>query len=369
MLHPDPSKRLSIDECRKHSMYKWIDSHEATLWHSSLETAPQSEDTRSRFQSIISGQRFQLESDNDDQDDYQEQISYEGEAEVFDMDQDVDFNDTSELKGESSEMSIVFSSSNGPGAVIKDLARNNEFGANIGPVATEKRLLYNHLQQVREGNIPIAPSSYLEYLNESDYLHADAALEVDHIPFRNNSSQSDLNKATIPPSFHDAVKKSTRFITAVPADEVLTTVERMLLSASDTPLGKIERVELDWSSFCLQVWAADSVSGPATCALQVYLMPLSTPSSPDRHTPCNSLGSWYPGTLMFASSSTQTIQTLFLVEFVRGSCEIFIFKRFYLWVRKRLSELVKRDYDLKLFDQAGSPMYAFNLSPSSSMQR
>jgi hypothetical protein len=48
--------------------------------------------------------------------------------------------------------------------------------------------------------------------------------------------------------------------------------------------------------------------------------------------------------------------TLYLVEFVRGQLEIFPFKRFYEWIRQRISELVKRDYAWDLFDQAGSPM-------------
>jgi hypothetical protein len=48
-------------------------------------------------------------------------------------------------------------------------------------------------------------------------------------------------------------------------------------------------------------------------------------------------------------------QQLFLVEFVRGQLEIFAFKRFYQWVRLKLSELVKRDYAVNFFDQAASP--------------
>ena len=48
-------------------------------------------------------------------------------------------------------------------------------------------------------------------------------------------------------------------------------------------------------------------------------------------------------------------QQLFLAEFVRAQLEIFAFKRFYQWVRQRLSELVKKDYAIHLFDQASSP--------------
>jgi hypothetical protein len=49
-------------------------------------------------------------------------------------------------------------------------------------------------------------------------------------------------------------------------------------------------------------------------------------------------------------------QQLFVVEFVRERLEIFAFKRFYEWVRQRLSQLVKRDYAFKTFDPASSPM-------------
>ena len=48
-------------------------------------------------------------------------------------------------------------------------------------------------------------------------------------------------------------------------------------------------------------------------------------------------------------------QPLYLAEFVRAQLEIFAFKRFYQWVRLRLSELVKKDYGINLFDHAASP--------------
>jgi hypothetical protein len=57
-----------------------------------------------------------------------------------------------------------------------------------------------------------------------------------------------------------------------------------------------------------------------------------------------------------SSSGGPPSQQLYLVEFIRGQLEIFAFKRFYQWVRQCLSELVKRDYAVKLFDQTSSPM-------------
>lgn len=57
-----------------------------------------------------------------------------------------------------------------------------------------------------------------------------------------------------------------------------------------------------------------------------------------------------------SSQQQQQITQYYLVEFVRGQLEIFQFKRFYEWVRQRISELVKRDLASNEFDQAGSPM-------------
>jgi hypothetical protein len=156
-----------------------------------------------------------------------------------------------------------------------------------------------------------------------------------------------------------------------------------------TPIGLIGRVELNWDLYRLEVWGPDT-HGPALCALQLYQMPsTSQPPTPDRpHS--SALG----GTEVQGTQGTQGVQgalsssfgtpgagggvggalgvggvggavgvggvrggaqQLFLVEFVRFQLEIFSFKRFYQWVRQRLSELVKRDYACNLFDQAASP--------------
>ena len=215
-----------------------------------------------------------------------------------------------------------------------------------------------------------------------------------------SSSQTNTNTNTLPPAFNDLVKRSTRFITAVPAYEVLEKVETILESVriqrTSTPIGLIGKVELNWDRYRLEVWGMDT-QGAALCALQLYQMPssssstgstasLSVQSSPERnfgsrigqvaYSPATaslyespfvvgSLG----GTMPSSSPSFSTLQQqqqqqqqqqpqqLYLVEFIRGQLEIFAFKRFYQWVRHRLSELVKRDYSIRLFEQASSPMY------------
>ena len=149
-----------------------------------------------------------------------------------------------------------------------------------------------------------------------------------------------------PPSFHDNVKRSTRFITSVPSTKVLETVENILndckINKIMSPMGMIGKVELHWESCSLDVWGQDT-SGPTLCSLHIYQLPKSTPPSPAAHMPYDT------------SSTTQA--NLYLVDFVRGQVEIFVFKRFYEWVRQKVNELVKRDYTFRLFDQAGSPMY------------
>mmetsp|Transcript_19695 Transcript_19695/g.43914 ORF Transcript_19695/g.43914 Transcript_19695/m.43914 type:complete len:942 (-) Transcript_19695:436-3261(-) len=180
-----------------------------------------------------------------------------------------------------------------------------------------------------------------------------------------------------PPSFHDSVKRNTRFITAVPAAEVLIKVEAILdtvrCERTATPIGLIGRVELNWELYRLEVWGPDT-HGPALCALQLYQMPCghSQPPTPDRPSgtpsPINAgciasspgIGGRGSGSRSGSGSGqglsgTVRTQQLFLVEFVRAGLEIFKFKRFYQWVRQRLSELVKRDYACNLFDQAASP--------------
>jgi serine/threonine protein kinase len=211
--------------------------------------------------------------------------------------------------------------------------------------------------------------------------------------------------STHPPSFNDSVKRSTRFITAVPASEVLDKVESILeqvrLEHVQTPIGIIGKIAIYWAAYRIEVWGADT-SGPPLCALQLYQMSSSAGMqadsvSPNRnYSPASSGTACSPAashqspflvaggrispTFSFMSPSTLSSssamdsrrfspslvgaeglnangqQQLFLAEFVRGQLEIFAFKRFYQWVRQRLSQLVKRDYAFKLLDQQGSPM-------------
>jgi hypothetical protein len=199
------------------------------------------------------------------------------------------------------------------------------------------------------------------------------SIDADPIPISplHRAPASTGSISSHPPSFHDRVKKSTRFITSVPAHDVLETVEGILqqcrIHKTMSPIGLIGRVEVHWDHYRLDVWGlADTLpSSPPACSLHLYQLPSSTPQSPARD--FSLLGSSpLPRCMIAASSPTPSASsgqqqqpqngTLYLVEFVRGQLEIFPFKRFYEWIRQRISELVKRDYAWDLFDQAGSPM-------------
>jgi serine/threonine protein kinase len=277
---------------------------------------------------------------------------------------------------------------------------------------------YMDSNKVRESEldrIPVTPMRKDRHPNSMNNLHG-------------MLDEHGENRESHIPHFSDLVKRSSRFITAVPATEVLDKVEGLLelhrQQRTATPIGIIGKVVLHWDSYRLEVWGQD-VSGPSLCALQIYRIPAGSAtafqSSPMRDKAIPARGpstaasavssSGVPGcfpifgghdnsrlsTEYLAPTSSMNLasrlmghspdfgamgddgqQHLYLVEFLRyvlsnvryfheancrllsciyrNSLDIFLFKRFYQWVRQRLSELVKRDYNFKLFDQAASPM-------------
>ena len=135
-----------------------------------------------------------------------------------------------------------------------------------------------------------------------------------------NISQELGSKTTecAPPSFQDLVKRSTRFSTAVPATEVLLKIET-ILNVNPYPLPKPfsnvpQMVKVDWEAYKLDVLHG----GILICTVQVYL--------------CRT--------------------GLYMVEFKRGSVDIFQFKRFYEDIRDKLSTVVKQDEKLQLLASA-----------------
>lgn len=189
---------------------------------------------------------------------------------------------------------------------------------------------------------------------------------------REASTESTNSTGAHPPSFSDLVKRSSRFITTVPAAEVMEKVYSYLISCRDskevTPVGLIGQVVLNWEAFRLEVWSASDCTGPALCVLQIYQVPptyappssssnVGTPErghrSQNQSSPCGYFGSGSGSSSDRSSPSFGSVS--YLVEFRRGQVDIFDFKRFYQWVRHRLTELVKQDCGVKHLDQAFSP--------------
>lgn len=145
-------------------------------------------------------------------------------------------------------------------------------------------------------------------------------------PSWDNSYNSDSNEcfrggnrndqAEDPPSYHEYVKRSTKFTTSVPALIVLNQIES-IVSENPSPLPYPYRnvqqdVKINWHLYKLEVLYNDVV----TCTVQVFLLQTG----------------------------------LYLVEFQRGQLDIFQFKRFYEVVRERLLSYDKTDYSLQLLD-------------------
>ena len=97
------------------------------------------------------------------------------------------------------------------------------------------------------------------------------------------------------PLFHDLVKRSTRFSTAVPAAEVLEAISTVIEKdpfPMKAPFRQIrQRAKIDWDQYVLEVIRG----GTAICTVRIYLMRSG----------------------------------LYMVDFLRGSLDIFEFKRFY----------------------------------------
>lgn len=109
--------------------------------------------------------------------------------------------------------------------------------------------------------------------------------------------------------FKDVVKRSTRFSTCVPANEVLSRIEQIVQS---NPEGR-DRVIVDYDAFQLYIFRRDM----KVLSVRIFLVG--------------------PGTYM--------------VEFLRESVPIFEFRKCYDGIRSRLAEIVKSDYSLALLDQ------------------
>eukprot|EP00981_Chlorochromonas_danica_P007087 scaffold1551_cov164-Ochromonas_danica.AAC.15 len=255
---------------------------------------------------------------------------------------------------------------------------------------------------------PIVPPSYLTEPGLDDLFNETAKDELNdsdspHSPYSGQSSvgrsvatpvytQITVNSsvasaaatATLPP-FNNRVNRSTRFLTVMPATFILERVEALLneVISNRTPTGagnfNFRRVTVDWNKCCLEVWRTEDMQDQVF-ALQLYQIPpgssglglscsyssSSIPCSPDRlsnhllaaMSPSASPGAWFSSHYTGNTNpAPPPAQELLLVEFIRGQLEIFAFKRFYQFIRRRLSEFVKKDYGFNQFAPgAASPM-------------
>lgn len=127
--------------------------------------------------------------------------------------------------------------------------------------------------------------------------------------FRANANKG----AEEPPAFVDHVRRSTRFVTSLPAAEVLGGIEDIINSGAIPlpPPFELQETHMCWDDFRLEVrW--DSV---LVYSVHVFL-------------------------LMGEEDSSRCD---YLVEFRRGQMEIFDFKRYYETVLERLSRYIKDD--------------------------
>ncbi len=114
------------------------------------------------------------------------------------------------------------------------------------------------------------------------------------------------------PMFKDLVKRSTRFTTSVPASQVMSRIHDIVTKDSN------RRVTIDLNAYKLTI--EDARANVQICTVRVF----------------------------------QLRSRVYMVDFVRGQLlDTFQFRRFYDRIRDELTELVKKDYTLKLLEEYG----------------
>lgn len=137
-----------------------------------------------------------------------------------------------------------------------------------------------------------------------------------------NDTEACLDIDRAPPTFQDLVQRSTRFVTSVPAVEVLSKIEAIIADNQhplETAKGLriVQRVVVHWDDYRLEIFRG----GMLICTVQIFLR-------------------------------EEAVRTgsadLYCVEARRGHLDIFRHRRFFAALRERLCEEIKRDYSLQL---------------------
>ena len=409
MLHPDPDSRITVIEAMQHPLVYTppmvidnVENTDASLQHANevknqTETMDIDENNinKSNVHWNMNSQNKQntdsedmaienQDETDDNDDDNNNNNNDDDEEEVFQMEEDVK-DKLSKAAADKSDR--VHTSSSTP---FMSRSQSQNSMASITPTGTSNfenyRNDYGYGTSPAAGSVPKIPPILLQatpYIDDlitagSDDDEPDTPISTTSTNSRptsasmsrtprgfSTSSDTSVTRAfstssveSVPPSFHDLVKRSTRFITALPASEVLDKIEHILeqyrFQRFQTPIGLIGKTIICWESFRLEVWGLDT-SGPPLCAIQLYELPPEAAASLAVNQSSPARRPSYSSSPV-AISAGMPQQSLYLVEFIRGQLEIFAFKRFYQWVRQNVSELVKKDYKFQLLDAAQSPM-------------
>lgn len=346
MLHPDPNERISVEEAQRHPWCAELlpttgDDSKGEDGGISLGSSADGN------QGVVIGEKDMDKPIDDSDCDDCDNVSISAVDDAFQL-----FGDMEGLDGSSYPMRRTEADESKLSATnlrIKPVTATDI----LNEIVDKTPMTHHEAESISRPPISQGFSNFgMDLLGSSD------SEEEPLIPTPRPSSN--------PPSFVDSVKRSTRFFTNVLASEVLNKVEQVLEDCMDrktnTPIGIVTRIEVLRSIFRINVWsdhqAMDS-SAPFLCAVQLFEIsgPIPTAAaSPSLRPPPTFLSSDSKSDAIDSPSTTDPHKPLFLVEFVRGQLDIFTFKKFYRWMRTRVTQLVKKDYVFKLLDHTSSVM-------------
>jgi hypothetical protein len=343
MLHPDPQRRISVTEALKHS---FCDANDQPLNVERKDTPelPSADTSFDRQQVSPHEKKIDVDRAVDDALDCVETDECKNNnpqgisllATIEENEDETDYTSSSPVNNTETESDPKLQSPTSTSTTPVSINAINQSTPPIAPIG----LVIADADRIDAPNMLDLTSSSPQF-GSMDWMY-NSYLSGASIS-RQSSTSSTPVKHKHPPNFSDSVKRSTRFITSVPAFDVLQKIMQVLetfrANKSVTGIGVIGKVELYEEAHRIEVWGHDGTVGPPIMAMQVYQMPQNEEERTNNNIECSSADN----------------NESFLVEFIRGQLEIFAFKRFYQEVRQEVEYLVKSDYSLSSF-QAGSPM-------------
>jgi serine/threonine protein kinase len=334
MLHPDPSARINVSDAMAHpwvpvtlnlSMGMQSSGSMGSMNSASTASGIGGEGNDGSMPFTISMDQPGMDADDGDGD---------GDGELFRMEEDDEEPRMTNDTPEQTEQSLL-----GDELVSQD------------PTSS----MQQQMQQLAMSPPPVAPPHMGAHAVTTPDLFnpgADADEFVEHHEAAPVGAMPVPGAAVVPPTFHNSIKRSTRFITSVPAHDVLEKVATVLDTCYRdrvmTTIGLIGSVTINSNNYYLEAKAQPE--GPVLFALQI--LKVADQQASDAIACSPSLGT----SPLDALTSGAQRSDLYVVEFIRGQVEIFPFKRFYSWLRQEVAELVKRETAFNYLDQASSPM-------------